>query len=401
MENKILSAIKYSREAYEALKPVISENDFTDQGKILLKVFREYYDKDSAAKETDPELVAERIEQEYPRHSRLLGTALEALEPVSIPNVMEVYTGLQIISISHELSALLAAGKNTVEVIDLMDRYRRLVEAKDSSFFEDTNYDLIVDMPVEDIIEVRAKDNLVPIAPNNLNTILDGGVPRGSHVVLFARPEIGKTLFSINLASHMLETGRKVLYLGNEDPYKVMLERFICRLSLMDRFKQIKNPKKATEKAKAKGYDNLIFMSTDHGSVIDLTRVAEKHEVDVIVVDQMRNLKPKKELSKVETLEVVAQDLRALYKRLDVVGISITQAGDSAENKSVLELGDIDFSNTGIPSTADLMIGLGATENMKAKRYVKISLPKNKISAVHDVCNVVMDPWLSTVTGLD
>ena len=80
--------------------------------------------------------------------------------------------------------------------------------------------------------------------------------------------------------------------------------------------------------------------------------------------------------------------------------MSVTQAGDSAENKAVLSMGDVDFSNTGIPSQADLMIGMGANyEHQKAGEIV-ISLPKNKISGKHEYFACMVDPQLSKITSI-
>jgi hypothetical protein len=83
--------------------------------------------------------------------------------------------------------------------------------------------------------------------------------------------------------------------------------------------------------------------------------------------------------------------MRNIAKRRRVVVISVTQAGDSAANKSILDMGDVDFSNTGIPATADLMIGLGASfDDVKAGRMV-LSLCKNKIGGRHAVIPVMVD----------
>jgi hypothetical protein len=84
-------------------------------------------------------------------------------------------------------------------------------------------------------------------------------------------------------------------------------------------------------------------------------------------------------------------------KEHEVVGISVTQAGDSGQNKIFLEVGDVDFSNVGIPAQADLMIGVGADEKLKATNTRGISLPKNKLSGNHAQFYTQIVPTLSQV----
>ena len=120
-----------------------------------------------------------------------------------------------------------------------------------------------------------------------------------------------------------------------------------------------------------------------------------KYKPDVFIVDQIRNLYSSKNLTKVESLEYIAQCMRNLAKESSSVGVSVTQAGASAEGCLVLGLNDVDFSNTGIPSTADLMIGIGVTpEYDKSNRRV-LSLAKNKITGVHSNIPVSVIPSIS------
>ncbi len=75
--------------------------------------------------------------------------------------------------------------------------------------------------------------------------------------------------------------------------------------------------------------------------------------------------------------------------------LSVTQAGDSASGKLVLETGDVDFSNVGIPAQADVMVGIGFDATFEAEGLRNISLPKNKISGRHENFPVRIVPQLS------
>ena len=96
------------------------------------------------------------------------------------------------------------------------------------------------------------------------------------------------------------------------------------------------------------------------------------------MVDQIRNLEVG-EKNYVRSLEKTAQGMRNFAKQYNLVSISITQAGDSADGKAVLSRGDIDNSNVGIPGTTDLMLGIGATFAQEFEGVRTLSFPKNKI----------------------
>lgn len=104
---------------------------------------------------------------------------------------------------------------------------------------------------------------------------------------------------------------------------------------------------------------------------------------DVVILDQIRNMRLKSD-SRTAELEAAGIEARAIAKEMGVLVVSITQAGDSATNKVYLEMSDVDSSKTGIPASADLMIGLGSDAAMKLNGLMGISLPKNKLSGLHD-----------------
>ena len=120
----------------------------------------------------------------------------------------------------------------------------------------------------------------------------------------------------------------------------------------------------------------------------------------MLVLDQLRNLNMKQD-NYVLALEQAAKQARQWAKRYSCVVVSVTQAGDSAEGKSVLDMGDVDYSNTGIPAQADLMIGLGANKKNASRGEIVFNLPKNKISGKHEYFPVATDPTLSQLIPLD
>jgi KaiC/GvpD/RAD55 family RecA-like ATPase len=366
-----------------------------------VELVEEYYSTDPDATYVDLEILKSRLTRKYPKHEELLNAWLSDIDPVSIPNVLREYAELRLKSVGEQLGTKLINGDHNQQTLEVLQQYQFLLEKKEEALYKArTESEIAIGMSYEEVFNSIKPENLIKVYPKILNEHLDGGIPKGSHVVVFARPETGKSMFCINMAAKFLEDGARVLYLGNEDPMRSMLQRFLCRMSGKTKQEFDKNPGEYYEVAKAKGYDNLVFISMSPGSISEVGLHIANYKPDVVVVDQMRNLHTPKALTKVESYEYIAQSLRSLYKKHDIVGFSITQAGDSAHNKLVLEQGDVDFSNTGIPATADLMIGIGCNPQYEQLNQRMISLPKNKVSGMHASFAVRVNPQLSMVLSV-
>jgi hypothetical protein len=92
--------------------------------------------------------------------------------------------------------------------------------------------------------------------------------------------------------------------------------------------------------------------------------------------------------------------MRKLIKKYDLVGVSVTQAADSATNKLVLERGDVYMSNTSLPGDADVLLGIGANDEYKGMSRRMMSLSKNKPGQCHPHFPVLVDEKLSKVISI-
>ena len=110
------------------------------------------------------------------------------------------------------------------------------------------------------------------------------------------------------------------------------------------------------------------------GTFRDIQSLIDQHGVDVVIINQLRNIWVGKE-GRVEQMEIAATSARNLAKKNNILVIGVTQAGDSGTNKLRLEMGDIDFSNTGMPAQMDLIIGVGSNDEYDGKSWRMISLP--------------------------
>lgn len=392
MEQKLLKAVFEDSKAYYKLSSILDKKDLSDIGQILYEQAEKFYERDSKATCVDYELVQQELENTYPRQHSILCASLDSIKHIqsSIPNVIYSYTQTKLDSIESHLSAAIANG-NKEEVgkwIEEWNKYSGGVEQEESRVYKAAS--------ITDIVSHTTGQSLVPVFPPSLASQLDGGVVRGSHILIFGRPDSGKTMVSVTNAVGLIKEGYKVLYVGNEDPDQQMIMRLICALTGKSKVEVVRDPARAEALAYQNGYENLIFAGLAPGTIPELRKLIEEYQPDVIFIDQLRNMNMY-ESNKVLQLEKAALAARTLGKQYNITVFSVTQAGDSAENKLVLDMGDVDYSNTGIPGQMDLMIGVGVDEATRRRDSIMLSVCKNKINGNYFHMPVYMDKKASLI----
>ena len=395
MESKILSSIIKDRESFNKLSKLNVKDSFSDPAKFIYDIVCDFYDNDTSVSFVDLELVEKRIERELPKQIDLYRNILKTLnETTSSANLLNEVIAVKKDSIARELSSLLLT-QQKAGVIELMEEYKNV----ESSFDEDDEDEsLLAGVKICDIVESLKNQNRIKLWPKALHQAT-GGAIRGNNVLVFGRPEVGKSLFIINMVGGLLHDGYKVLFIENEDPAKSTMSRLICRLADKPLIDVIENPDEVENVVRQRGYNNLILKSLSPGTFRDIQSLIDHHGVDVVVINQLRNIWVGKE-SRVEQMEIAATSARNLAKKNNILVIGVTQAGDSGTNKLRLEMGDIDFSNTGMPAQMDLIIGVGSNEEYDSKSWRMISLPKNKLSGEHLYFPVLIDTKTNKITSI-
>lgn len=398
-EKHVLSSCIADRGAFTRVANHVEREDFSEQGWIVWGGICEYYDADAGCRSVDSEILADNVARtvaadKHKTMFRNLVHGLAAFESSPANVVADLIATKREVK-GLQLAAALPDGEN---VGRLLDEYEYLLEATELD--EEEQEDARVGMSVENLIATGFnKDNMIQVSPGALNERLDGGLKPGHHIVLFARPEMGKTMMTIEMMAGFADQGLTVLYIGNEDPLDDINMRLVNRLSNMTKLEVINQPREADRLAREAGYENIVLKSLAPGTPREITSLLEKYTPHVLVLDQLRNLNMHQD-NYVLKMEQAATQARTWAKRYSCVVVSVTQAGDSASGKAVLDLGDVDYSNTGIPAQADVMIGLGANDNHARNGEIVLSLPKNKVSGRHEyfVCSV--EPQYSRVLSI-
>lgn len=397
-DRKIISAILKDRKAWEVLKDKLGPDELSPEATTLFKIGNEYYEADPEAKSCDLEIVKSRLERQIQSNKLVdvLKGILDSLPDVSAVNLTQEILALKRHSLGLKLSSALAAGKTGSEVEELIASWQSMVGLSDVGV-EAEESQIVTGVPVEKLFATAFnQENLIKVYPKSLNDRLDGGVLPGTHILVFANTEMGKTLVAINMVAGFLHQKLPVLYVGNEDPAENILLRLGTRLSGMNKYEIRDNPKKAQELIDSRSAGLFTIAPLAPGTFAEIRSLVQKYGPKVVILDQLRNLDVKSE-NRTQALERAATEARNLAKRFGLVVVSLTQAGDSASGKAALSTGDVDSSNVGIPGQMDVMIGVGATEEMLRQNVRMLSFPKNKVSGNHNPITVTVDPQLSKV----
>lgn len=397
LERKLVAAAIKSRAAYDTIRETGALAEPDELVRPIWEAVEEYYARDDAAADVDSVVLSDLVTKGFanPKKAREYAELVASVagESVSLPNIRELCRANARDRAGLALASALAGRKSPDEVVELLQRYTELAQPVDDT--GDTDGSERIGGWGDVLRERLAGDNRLPVSPRVLNPYIAGGVAPGHNVTIFGRPESGKTALAITMACGFARRGKRVLYIGNEDPVRDLMVRIITNLTGKSVDELAPDPDAAEREALAKGAGNIVVKSTHPGTIPEIEALIKHHKPDVLFVDQLRNITSGKTDNFTQLLDKNAQAVRALGKKYGLVTVSVTQAGDSATNRPVLGMGDVDSSNTGIPGAADLMIGVGVTDALDKAGQRMLSLCKNKLGAVHPAVPVTLDPFRS------
>lgn len=403
LEKQLVGVSMRSRQDYNLVRNYIDINgkQYSKPFQILMGMIGDYYSRDGTVQFVLPDVLGAQVEESVrnQKHIELFGTFLaEAAAASHDANVRAVILLAKQQEVGDRLAVAITT--NSAEVPDLMREYKELMDVTSLDALVDSGMEVYTNIDLESLMQHEFDPSLlIPLYPQSLNDRLDGGAKPGHHVTIFGRPESMKSGTAINMACGGARNNKKVDYYINEDRPEDIIIRIVSNLTGLTKRQIHERPNDARRIAYDNGFGNISVISISPGTLNQIEACIDKHEPKMIVVDQLRNLKVRAD-NRVNQLEYAATGIRNLAKAANVLAISVTQAGDSADNKAVLEMGDVDFSNTGIPAQADLMIGVGVTHELAAEGLRVFSMPKNKISGDHGNFPVRVIPQLSRVVSV-
>lgn len=399
MKEKLLNAIYNSREDFDTLQPYLDEADFEGISAILYKYAREYYERDVKATYVDEDVILSKLERNSVKNLQQYKEILYGfVDDLSTINLRDELIKLKREQVSDKLVEKLVSDDDakSADVRSLIEQYQ-FYDAGELDDAETTEAKVYNSVDVADIIGSYSEDKLIKLYPPSLNNKVGGILPQ-SHVVVFARPEVGKSLFTINLAASMAARGKRVLFVEMEDPTDATVLRFISNMTGLAKDDLINNPDniaKARKLLSQRGYDNVTVAEAANASVASIEKLIIEHKPQVVFVNQLRQLKFKNADGDVQKLAMAGASMRRLAKKHNIVVVSIHQAAETGDGKLTLDLRDMYMSKTALQGDVDLAIGVGINKSFPEDRRM-ISICKNK-NGWHGCVPVRVEETLSRV----
>ena len=378
-DGKLFAAACASADAYRKIQGHVLTTDLSPQAAAWWPLLAEWYERDPGSKGVDLEVLAEKGRKVLPEvHQDLLQGWLKDLPEIASPeNVVDFLLDLKRYQIGNRLAQAIQI-RDDSKVDSLLEEYTELRHATKlgKSEIRWTQDD-------EEMVQFLSRDNLIKVAPAALNARLKGGASPGDHLLVFGRPEMGKTLITVNMVAGFLKYGHRVLYVGNEESTYKTRKRIACNLANCTSDEFDEQTERALGLAKSRGLGELFICHMNPGTLAEIEEIVKEVRPKVIVLDQIRNLDHKGDGMTVK-LNELGKDFRNILAKYQCLGVSVTQAGSRENQSPWLTIDDIDMSRTGLPAACDVIVGVGADEDMKARGQRALSLPKNKLSDAED-----------------
>ena len=282
---------------------------------------------------------------------------------------------------------------------------RRFLETIDEEYF-DTVDDTSVTRDVDEIIEAVNQQREYKFNIHALQNATEG-IGKGNFMIVFARPESGKTAFWVSMVAN--EGGfawqkKNVHIFCNEEPAIRTQMRMLNACSNLTK-RQILNGSRQLAKDKWKEIESYIYT---HDSVDmnmeDLNAYCKEHDVDILIIDQLDKVNVTgKYNSSHEKLGEVYRQAREIAKRHDVFVIGLSQASAEAHGRERLSFNVMANSKTGKAAEADVIVGIGKLdeggEDPTQACVRQVTISKNKLTGDHSEFQVQLIPTLSQFTS--
>lgn len=408
-EGYLIAAALHTRKAFEELTAAgLDDKALPAQQASLWDEIGRLYSSDPSLEQIPRALLDPAVETRFPnpKHAKAAIEYLDSLPGnVGAESVVATYRRLRAYRVGLSLADALVKA-DTDEALELAAKYVQLHE-RGAKMHGAAAWN--PRLSVDAVFDTEKTGGKIRAYPRRLNEILRGGFRAGHNVLVFGRPESGKTLVTVNCVAGMAAAGHRVLYVCNEESQAAIQARFLSRLgSTRLWYLDDSDPTRARAaytgalaRAATRGWDNLNILHDASVRLSDVPRYIEDVEPAVLVLDQIRNVGMASakygEDNMTRNLELASRALREWGSEYGMVTIGVAQAGGSAEGRGHLNMNDIADSKTGAPGAYDLILGVGVTEEMKLTGKRVISIVKNKVSGTETSFPIWIDAQYTAV----
>ena len=238
------------------------------------------------------------------------------------------------------------------------------------------------------------KEERLPFDIDYLNKITRGGLPRKTLNILLAGTGVGKTLAMCHFAASYYASGKNVLYITMEMAEEKIAERIDANLLNTPLDELYMLPKDTYDKRIArlkektpgrlivKEYPTSTAGAANFRHLLNELKIKKNFVPDVVFIDYLNicassRMKQGANVNSYTYIKAIAEELRGLAVEFNVPIISATQTTRGGYDSSDVGLTDTSES-FGLPATADFMVALIATDELKALNQMMVKQLKNR-----------------------
>mgnify|MGYP000052407692 FL=1 len=261
--------------------------------------------------------------------------------------VAEKALARNLISTCTELTTEAYDGQKETEAL-LDDAERRILQLSDTKNRGDfASVGAVVEVTLDKITrlyENKAGLTGLPTGFRDLDRMTSGLQP-SDLILVAARPSMGKTAFTLNIAQNVgVRQHKTVAFFSLEMSQEQLVQRLLCQIAHIDSQKlrtgQLNSDEEWTRLTDAcdKLYESPIYIDDTPGiSVAEMRskarRLKSEHGLDLIIVDYLQLMQGRNAESRQQEISEISRSLKALARELKVPLIALSQLSRSVESR--------------------------------------------------------------------
>lgn len=261
--------------------------------------------------------------------------------------VAEKALARNLISTCTELTTEAYDGQKETEAL-LDDAERRILQLSDTKNRGDfASVGAVVEVTLDKITKLyenKAGLTGLPTGFRDLDRMTSGLQP-SDLILVAARPSMGKTAFTLNIAQNVgVRQHKTVAFFSLEMSQEQLVQRLLCQIAHIDSQKlrtgQLNSDEEWTCLTDAcdKLYESPIYIDDTPGiSVAEMRskarRLKSEHGLDLIIVDYLQLMQGRNAESRQQEISEISRSLKALARELKVPLIALSQLSRSVESR--------------------------------------------------------------------
>lgn len=261
--------------------------------------------------------------------------------------VAEKALARNIITTCTELTSAAYDGEKEPEDL-LDDAERRILQISESKRRGDfAPVGVVVEETLDKITKLYENKAGITGLPTGFRDLdrLTSGLQPSDLILVAARPSMGKTAFTLNIAQNVgVKQHKTVAFFSLEMSQEQLVQRLLCQIAHIDSQKlrtgQLNSDDEWTKLTDAcdKLYQAPIYIDDTPGiSVTEMRskarRLKAEHGLDLIIVDYLQLMQGRNSESRQQEISEISRSLKALARELKVPLIALSQLSRSVESR--------------------------------------------------------------------